>query len=170
MRRSRLLPSVVLALSLAGCAAPETGAETGGERPVSRGVEPAALLVLRQWDEARARAWARADVGALRSLYLPDTAAGVRDASMLLRWRDRGLRVEGMQTQVLAARVVAQGDDRLVLVVTDRLARAVASGRGGRAVLPADRATTRRITFRLADGRWRVASVLPASAPVSAQP
>jgi hypothetical protein len=162
MRWSRLLPSVVVAMSLAGCA----DGETGAGRPLSEPVEPAALLVLRDWDEARARAWASADVAALRSLYLPDAAAGVRDASMLLRWRARGLRVEDMETQVLAARVVAQADDRLVLVVTDRLTSAVAVGRGPRALLPGDQATTRRVTLRRVDGRWRVCSVVP----VSAQP
>ena len=71
-----------------------------------------------------------------------------------------------MQTQVLAAEVVAQSADRLVLDVTDRLARAIASGRGQPVVLPSDGVTTRRVTFRQVDGRWRVASVVP----VSAQP
>ncbi len=160
MRSSRLLPSVLLVLSLAGCAEDE-GSSQGAAR-----VEPDALVVLRDWDEARARAWARADVAALRSLYLADAAAGVRDVAMLSRWRDRGLRVEDMQTQVLAAEVVAQAADRLVLDVTDRLARAIASGRGRPVVLPSDGVTTRRVTFRQVDGRWRVASVVP----VSAQP
>ena len=160
MRSSRLLPSAVLVLSLAGCAQPEAG----HERPVSGAAEPAALLVLREWDEARARAWASADVAALRSLYLPDSAASQRDASMLLRWRERGLRVERMQTQVLAVRVLAESSDRLELVVTDRLAVAVAAGRGQRAVLPVDGVSTRRVTLRRVGGVWRMASVLPASA------
>lgn len=158
---SRLLLSLVLTLSLAGCAEDETSV---GGPPASGGVESAALLALRQWDEARARAWASADIAALRSLYTRASAAGERDASMLLRWRDRGLRVEGMQTQVLAAAVVAQAPDRLVLVVTDRLAHAIASGGGERAVLPSDGASTRRVTLVRVDGRWRMASVLPASA------
>jgi hypothetical protein len=160
MRWSRLLPSVVLVLSLAGCADRETGDARPGQ------VDPAALSVLRQWDAARARAWGSGDVRALRSLYLRDAPAGVRDVAMLTRWRDRGLRVEGMQTQVLVARVVGYAADHLVLVVTDRLARAVAAGRGQRVLLPSDGVSTRRLTFRRIDGVWRVASVLP----VSAQP
>jgi len=155
MRWRRLLPSLVLALLLAGCAEHETAAERPREAPF----EPA-LVALQSWDAGRARAWASADVAALQALYTAGSAAGERDASMLLRWRERGLRVEDMQTQLLATQVVAQTADRLVLVVTDRLASAVAVGRGPRALLPADQPTTRRVTFRRVGARWLVASVL----------
>ena len=161
MRCRLVLPSVVLALSLAGCAEDETG----GERPEAVPVAPA-LDALRSWDAGRARAWASADVAALRALYTAGSAAGGRDVSMLRRWRDRGLRVEGMQTQVLATRVEVHTADRLVLVVTDRLARAVAVGQGRRVLLPADQSTRRRVTFSRVGARWLVASVVP----VSAQP
>jgi hypothetical protein len=138
---------------------PRAGAEA---RPPGEPEDLATVMrALRQWDEGRARAWARADLAALRSLYAPGSAAGARDVRMLRQWRDRGLRVEGMQTQVLGVEVVAQSPDRLVLVVTDRLARAVAAGRGHRVVLPADGATSRRMTLGLVDRVWRVTSVLP---------
>ncbi len=159
MRANSLVPSVVLVLSMTGCV--DRGDRA---RAASQVQAPTALSVLRQWDDARARAWASADVAALRSLYLPGSTAAARDVSMLLRWRERGLRVERMQTQVLAIRVVTESPDRLELVVTDRLALAVAAGRGQRAVLPADGVTTRRVTLRRVGGVWRVASVLPASA------
>lgn len=126
----------------------------------SEAVDPA-LATLREWDAGRARAWASADVDALRSLYLPGSAAGAQDVAMLQRWRERGLRVTGMQTQTLAARVAEQSPDRLVLVVTDRLARAVATGRGQRALLPLDGPTVRRVTLRLVGGVWLMASVMP---------
>lgn len=130
-----------------------------------------ALQALRQWDAGRARAWASADPVALRSLYAPRSAAGARDLRMLHQWRARGLRVEDMQTQVLGAEVVARSSRRIVLVVTDRLARAVAAGRGQRVVLPGDGVTTRRVTLRLVADVWRVASVLPqVPAEQSAQP
>ncbi len=159
MRWSRLLPSVFLVLALAGCAEkPDVG------RPLPVRDEPAALRVLQKWDDARATAWANADLAALRSLYLPGAAAGVRDTAMLAAWHDRGLRVRGMQTQVLAARAVVVADDRLVLVVTDRVVGAVAAGRGQTARLPVDRPTTRKITLRLRDGAWLVSSVLPVAA------
>ena len=128
-----------------------------------------ALVALRTWDAGRARAWASGDVAALRSLYTRSSKAGERDASMLRRWRDRGLRVEGMQTQVLAVRVVDQSAYRMVLVITDRLASAVATGGGRRVALPRDGATTRRVTLWLVDGVWRVAAVLPATDEGSAQ-
>jgi hypothetical protein len=143
-----------------GPGSPEASAEP---RP---GADPRpALEALRLWDAGRARAWASGDVTALRSLYTRASAAGQRDASMLRTWSDRGLRVEAMQTQVLAVRVVVRTPDRMVLVVTDRLARAVATGRGHRVELPGDRVTTRRVTLRLVGGRWRVASVLPSAEP-----
>ena len=158
MRLVRLLLGVVAACVLGGCAE----SHDAGDVPESSVGEP--LAALRTWDAGRARAWASGDVEALRSLYTPESVAGERDAAMLLRWSERGLRVEGMQTQVLAARVAERSPDRVVLVVTDRLARAVATGRGRRVVLPGDSASTRRVTLRLVGGVWRVASVLPASA------
>lgn len=117
------------------------------------------VAVLREWDQRRAGAWAAGDLDGLRSLYVPGSAAGVRDAAMLAAWRDRGLRVEGMQTQLLAARVSAQTADRLVLVVTDRLLGAVATRRGHRWELPADQATTRRVVVERVGGQWRVSRV-----------
>lgn len=173
------LPRLLLgALAVTACAAmvwvvvgvlgSRSAPRDGDGDPAGRPVGPA-LAVLRRWDAARARAWASADVGALRSLYTPGSAAGVHDAAMLRRWRDRGLRVEDLQTQVLAARVTAHTADRVVLVVTDRLARAVATGRGHRLRLPDDRVSTRRVTLRRVDGSWRVASVLPSSAEESTQ-
>ena len=165
MRPTRLLLALLVAcvcaaavglvVVLGPAAQPDSGAAS---RPVDDGP---ALAALRAWDAGRARAWASGDVAALRSLYTAGSAAGQRDAVMLARWQDRGLRVEGMQTQVLAARVVDHAAGRLVLVVTDRLARAVAVGPGRRVVLPSDGATTRRVTLHLVDGVWRVASVLP---------
>lgn len=159
MRLARLVLGVVVSCLVAGCSGPH---EAGGSPAPADVGEPVAAL--RTWDAGRARAWARGDVEALRSLYTPTSEAGKRDAAMLLRWRERGLRVEGMQTQVLAVRVAERAADRVVLVVTDRLAGAVATGRGQRLVLPRDGATTRTVTLRLVGGRWRVASVLPVSA------
>ena len=144
-----------LAVVVGPTAQPESG--TAGQRAD----DGPALAALRAWDAGRARAWASGDVTALRSLYTTNSAAGERDAAMLARWQDRGLRIEGMETQVLAARVVDHSVGRLVLVVTDRLARAVAVGPGRRVVLPRDGATTRRVTLHLVDDVWRVASVLP---------
>lgn len=119
--------------------------------------------VLRAWDERRSRAWAAGDPGALRSLYTAGSRAGRADRSMLRRWSERGLRVEGLRMQVLAVRVRARSPVRLVLLVTDRVAGGVAVGRAGvRVHLPRDRASTREVTLRLVAGEWRVGRVTPA--------
>ena len=165
MRPPRLLLALLVVCVCAAAAwlavvvGPTVHPEKGAAAP--RSDDGPALAALRAWDAGRARAWASGDVAALRSLYTASSAAGERDAAMLARWQDRGLRVEGMETQVLAARVVDHSRGRLVLEVTDRLARAVAVGPGRRVVLPSDGATTRRVTLHLVDGVWRVASVLP---------
>jgi hypothetical protein len=45
------------------------------------------------------------------------------------------------------------------VVVTDRLAHAVAVGHGTRVPLPRDAASTRRVVLRRVAGEWRVAVV-----------
>lgn len=136
----------------AASAAPATpGAPAPG---ASRAV--AALGVLRAWDRARAAAWARGDPRALAALYVPGARAGVADVAMLRRWHARGLRVRGMSMQVLAAEVRVRAPDRLVLVVTDRLAGAVAVPGG--LPLPRDQPTTRRLDLRRVGGRWLLAA------------
>lgn len=136
----------------AASAAPATpGAPAPG---ASRAV--AALGVLRAWDRARAAAWARGDPRALAALYVPGARAGVADVAMQRRWHARGLRVRGMSMQVLAAEVRVRAPDRLVLVVTDRLAGAVAVPGG--LPLPRDQPTTRRLDLRRVGGRWLLAA------------
>lgn len=125
------------------------------------------LAVLRDWDRARAEAWAAGDVRALRRLYVPGSSAGERDAAMLRRWTDRGLRVRGMTMQVLSVELRRRTERTLVLVVTDRLARAEAVGRSGRIRLPRDGASTRRLVFRDRGGRWRLASAQEVPRPVA---
>jgi acetyl esterase/lipase len=136
--------------------------QAGGTAP---GEEAPALAVLRAWDVRRAAAWAMGDEEALRRLYTPDSAAGRRDVLMLRSWVERGLRVRGMRMQVLAVRVRQQRTDRVVLLVTDRLAGAVATGRGLRTVLPRDAASTRVLTLRLLGGSWRMGSVRTQASP-----
>jgi hypothetical protein len=120
-------------------------------------IEPRALRVLRAWDVRRARAYARADEAALGDLYVPGSRTGAADRAVLLGYRERGLRVAGMRTQVLAARVLKDSPRRIALLVTDTLVRAVAEhGREQRWTLPSDRASTRRVVLVNHDGTWRV--------------
>jgi hypothetical protein len=139
-------------------AAPEASAA-----PLSEAAEAAA--VLREWDDARAAAWATGDEAALRGLYAAGSDAGEQDVAMLRRWAGRGMRVEEMRTQLLAVDVVRRTDRRLVLLVTDRLADAVAVriSDGARWTLPRDRARTQRLTFRQTSEGWILASATPVS-------
>ncbi|MCH1867469.1 hypothetical protein [Nocardioides sp. CFH 31398] len=120
---------------------------------------PDGLDMLRAFDEARSRAWAEGDPAALERLYAPGSAAGAADVAMLTRYAERGLRVEGLRTQVLSAEVRRATPVRRVLAVTDRVVGgAVTDGQTSEA-LPVDAATTHRMTWRLVDGDWLLTSV-----------
>jgi hypothetical protein len=117
--------------------------------------------VLRAWDRRRADAWAEGDVAALRELYVD--RAGVADVRLLRRYDDRGYRVEGLTTQLLAVDVLERRPGRWVLRVTDRLTGAVVVRGAEQAPLPRDRADTHLVVLTRDDGgRWRVAAVRPA--------
>lgn len=107
--------------------------------------------VLHAWDDRRAEAWVTADVRELRDLYTSGSAAGRADAAMLRAWRDRGLRVDGMEMQLLSVDVRRRSPDLLVLDVVDRLVAG--------SLLPADLPTRHVITLRVVAGEWRVAEV-----------
>lgn len=115
--------------------------------------------VLADWDSRRSQAWAEGDVAALRDLYVADSASGRADARMLAAYADRGLRVVGLATQVLALEVVAQTPDELTVRVTDRVVGGVVTGGAGRTPLPRDRPTTRTLALRRVEGVWLVATV-----------
>lgn len=166
--QSWLVAVGVTVFLLAGCTA--RGAQPA--RPPSRPVEAtpagavAPFAVLRQWDRARADAYATADPEALGELYVTGSAAGAADVRLLRDYRRRGLRVEHMRMQVLASEVELRTTDRVRLRVTDRLVGAVVVGSGVRRPLPRDRASTRVVELsRGAQDRWRVVSVSGSSAP-----
>ena len=161
---------------------PRAGTTPARPRVAVRPVVPRpavdALGVLRRWDRARSRAWAAGDVAALGRLYVPGSRAGMRDQSILRAWLRRGLRVRGMVMQVLAVETRAHDGRRIVLLVTDRLARGVvrrAAAAGGGFPLPRDGPTTRRLVFRRVGpggpggpaGRWLLASAQPRASPVA---
>lgn len=120
-----------------------------------------AAAVLAAWDERRSAAWAEGDVTALQELYADGAAAGAVDVRLLRDYLRRGLRVEGLTTQVLALRVAARSPERLEVVVTDRVVGAEAVGAGAPVALPVARPSTRRVVLvRDAEGeRWVVAVV-----------
>ncbi|WP_205473561.1 hypothetical protein [Nocardioides sp. SYSU D00038] len=126
-------------------------------RPPREGV--AAAAVLKQWDLRRAAAWTAGDVVALRSLYVPGSRAGERDARMLRAWLGRGWRVTALQTQVLRLRVLTGEPRRWRLLVVDQVVSGSAVGPGRRRALPRDGPTARVVELRRVAGRWLVASV-----------
>lgn len=150
------------------------GAESGPTAAPTR-PEVVGAALLRDWDLRRARAWAAGDPAALRGLYTAGSPAGRTDRSMLRRWRERGLRVEGLRMQLLRVRVRSRSADRVVLVVSDRLAGGVAVGDGVRRPLPRDAASTRTVTLRRAGGgraggEWRVSTVVGQAGVDQARP
>lgn len=172
----RLLPgllavAVVCLVTTLGVVALRPGADSSGAqaltsttpasaRSVPPGVSGPAADILRAWDRRRGRAWARGDADALAGLYLAGSRAGAADVAALRRWTSRGLRVVGLQTQVLEVAVAAETGRRVRLVVTDRLVGGEAvGGSGARVPLPTDRASTRVITLERVDGRWLVDEV-----------
>jgi hypothetical protein len=118
-----------------------------------------ALTVLRAWDERRAAAYAAGDPVRLRKLYLPKSVSGDNDRRVFQTYAMRGLTVERMRTQVLRVEVTEYAHDSLTLVVTDRLAVAVAVGTDTRVRLPRDQASTRQIELRRVGEEWLVAEV-----------
>lgn len=140
-------------------------ASAATSHPRSADVDAAGLDVLRAWDRRRAAAWSRGDPAALGDLYAAGSVAGRRDAAMLRAWTARGLRVRGMRMQLLALDVVLRRPGRLVLGVTDRLARAYAVGPGVRYELPRDAPSSRTVELVRVAGEWRVSAVRPAGQP-----
>jgi hypothetical protein len=152
-----LVASAVLGL-LTGVTA--VVATSGDERPRVRsespGVESDTVRLLRAWDDRRARAYARADVSALKDLYVAGSRTGAADVAVLRGYLGRHLRVTGMRTQLLGADVVAGGPRRLTVLVTDVLTGAVATSGHRRWALPRDRPSTRRVVLVRVAGEWLV--------------
>jgi hypothetical protein len=119
-----------------------------------------AVRMLHDWDEQRAAAYSAGSARRLRDLYVPGSSAGAADLRVLRGYRERGLRVTRMRSQVLSLSVLDRRPGWRLLGVTDRLVATVAMRAGRRVVLPRDRATSHEITMmRGGDGRWRVAEV-----------
>lgn len=139
----------------------DRGVHRGADRGVDGGVHrgsPAAVLAA--WDARRSQAWAEGDGAGLAGLYADGSRTGRADVRLLRHYRERGLRVEGLTTQVLSLGVLERGPHRLVLVVTDRVAGGVAVGGAVPVTLPRDRASTRRVVLTREPGRpWQVDEV-----------
>ncbi len=149
----------VLALGRDPAGAPGADRASEVDSVGARASRDPAVAALSTWDRRRADAWQRGDRVALRRLYVARSLAGRHDLAMLEQWRDQGLVVAGMRTQLLNARVVVRRHNTLVVAVTERLVRATAVGPGTRIRLPVSSPARREVTLRRLDGRWRVAAV-----------
>ena len=127
-------------------------------------VDPA-VEALHTWDVRRAAAWTSADPGALRSLYTPGSRTGRADVALLGGYAARGIDVAGLRMQLLAVDVVERSVDRVVLVVTDRLAYVEASHGGRTVTLPSDLPSTHRVTLVRVGEAWLVDEVVAAPQP-----
>ncbi|MFS3130521.1 hypothetical protein ACLM5J_19110 [Nocardioides sp. Bht2] len=138
-------------------AAPPT---TPAPPSVIRGREAMALRLFAAWSRRRSAAWASDEITELRALYASAVAARA-DVRLWSDYRQRGLSVVGMTSQVVAIRVHARADRRLVIVVDERSAGGVVVGPDNREVaLPRDQVDRRRVVLVRRDGQlWRVARV-----------
>jgi len=171
MTLTRLLSMVLLA-GLGCLLAVGVAWRPAGDAVQTRATAPAAdrvapLAVLAAWDRSRAEAWRRGDPAALAPLYAAGSVAGRADRSLLAAYAGRGLRVTGLTVQRAEVRVVAATDDRLTLVVTDRLVGGTAIAAGDRVPLPRDGWSTRTVVLARAGGEWRVADVRDQARPVA---
>lgn len=148
-----VLATAVFLLVSQGSSTPDDGRPAEASSPVSGPRE-----VLADWDARRSAAWAEGDVAALRDLYVADSPTGRADARMLSAYVDRGLRVEGLVTQVLALEVIDESADGLSVRVTDRVVGGVVVGESVSGPLPRDRPTTRTLALQRVDGVWLVAT------------
>ena len=125
----------------------------------------AALALLREWDHRRSQAWAEGDAEELAGLYTPGSRSGRHDRAMLAIYTAKGLRVMGLQMQVLDASLRSWTPGHITLEVTDRATGAQAVGHKVRIPLPRDCPSTRVISLRRVAGVWRVDEVRPAPPP-----
>lgn len=157
---------LVAGLLLVGAVLLPSGHPTRPVPPAVDRTEP--LAVLHAWDRDRAAAWRDGDRRALRRLYVPGSRAGRVDVAMLAAWARRGLRVRGMQMQVASAEVRRADDDRIVVLVTDRLTGGLAvDGSGETLALPRDDWSRRRVVLVRTGERWRVSAVTGQARPAA---
>jgi hypothetical protein len=165
----RLLPALTavacacvvatLVVVLAGREGPVPGRGAASAPAARAAADPAGpAATLAAWDARRAAAWAAGDPAALARLYTEGSRTGAADLRSLRRYRERGLRVEGLTTQVLALDVVDRTPHRLVLRVTDRVVAGTAVGGPAPVALPADRASTRTVVLVRRHAAWVVAA------------
>ena len=126
------------------------------------GVSPAAgwSQTLRALDVRRSRAFAAGNLRGLDGVYVPGSAPWASDRALLASYRERGLRVVGLEIRVDRLVVDRAAAGRVVLRVVDRLVAGAAVDRAGRRIaLPPGRPSERLITLNGSGSGWRIVAV-----------
>jgi hypothetical protein len=144
---------------VAGAAESAPSKQAGAAAPGPEGAEHRWRTVLSGLDALRARAYADLRPELLHRVYTPGSRVLQRDRALLLRYRQRGLRVVGLRVRLLALREDTRRDGRVVLRVRDRVTAGTLVGATVRRRLPGDAADARAITLRRVDRRWRISAV-----------
>lgn len=135
------------------------GRSGGAEREA--GAAARWLRTLRGLDGWRSRAFAAGDLRGLDRVYVPGSAPWRSDRSMLVSYRDRGLRVVGLEIRIDRLVVDRAAPGRVVLRVVDRLVAGAAIDRAGRrTALPPGGPVERLITLDGSGGNWRIVGVV----------
>lgn len=130
------------------------GALTDPDAPAAR--------ILRDWDAARARAYAGASPSDLRALYVPRSAVGRADRRVLRAYAGRDLTVRDARMEVAEIVEVGRTPTCLRLAVVERLGPAYAVAEDGRRLpLPRDNWRERRLVLAYTGGQWRMAAATP---------
>jgi hypothetical protein len=153
---------VAAARPAAGGAATSPSKRSGAGAAARVGDEHRWRAVLTGLDDLRARAYADLRPALLRRVYAPGSRVLRHDRGLLLRYRQRGLRVVGLRVRVLALRESAHRERRVVLHVRDQVTAGTIVGATGSRHLLADAADARAITLRRSHGRWLISEVAPA--------
>jgi len=144
-----------------------TPARTKAEEPVLRrhGSAEDWAVVLRELDERRTRAFARADGDGLTAVYLRGSPALREDQADVARLAAAGLRARGLRMIIGSVRVRETAPGKVVLEVSDRMSPYDIVDRSGRVVraIPGRGDRPWRVTLvpaRDAVGEWRISRIV----------
>jgi hypothetical protein len=119
-------------------------------------------LVLERLSDWREQAWAQGRAALLRRVYDPSSLVLRKDAFMLSRYVDRGLRVRGVDLAFGRVKLQRRQHGTVWLQVTDQLGPAAAvSANGRRIALPRDEPSRHLIVLRRRAAHWRILAVRP---------
>jgi tRNA A-37 threonylcarbamoyl transferase component Bud32 len=132
--------------------------------PATTAAEEARWLgTLRALDVQRSLAFSTLDPDGLDAIYVPGSSPWQSDRSLLASYRDRQVRIAGLEMQIDKLAVERPGPGTVVLRVVDHLiAGAAVDNAGRRSPLPAGTPTARLITLTGKGDAWRISGIVTA--------